>query len=258
MLEYINGWRRQTGKWSMDIALFWLDEIKSRIDFLGDHPRKNRLTELWLYHSGLIHHLNGNFFEAAACHDAAAYLARGNSCRVQLSFYSAAYESLNNAIQQHKVHNISEENVAGRYFDFQVAAGNFFSSLGYSDNDVRWRNNVLCHQVLYAWLAKGEYPQEEDIVFLDELPDDLRSAFADATVVLSALAAFSGNPMEAEQIARRTSLTAEIDWYSFAQLLRFLAFVEIDATTEALGVLSEFRDFLVGRHGGHLALVMMN
>ncbi|MFA4941721.1 MAG: hypothetical protein WC582_03995 [Patescibacteria group bacterium] len=257
LLEYVNGWRRQIGKWDMQMAIKILTEIESRIDRLPDeHPRKDRLIGLWFYHSGWVYHPAGEFIKAAECHDLAAERAKqaGDKPGELLSLYNAAYEYLNGALKDNEVCSILKY-----YEDFKSAAQNFLDNLkSNSDHDVRWRSNVHCHQILFAWLAVEKYPKENDIAFLDELPESLLPSFVDAAVVIRTLSVFPENWGQAETIASGAVLVSETDWYAFAQLIRFSAFINMGKSEKAAIVLAELKNFLSERHGGHLALAIMN
>lgn len=55
LIEHINGWRRQTGKWDIAYAVEMMTRIRMKIEMLGkSHPRYHRLLTLYHYHAGWI------------------------------------------------------------------------------------------------------------------------------------------------------------------------------------------------------------
>ena len=260
LIEYINGWRRQPGKWDMLVALEVLDEIRQRINRLpDDHPREDRLLELWLYHSGWIYHPAGEFGKAAGCHERAVQMAEtdGNNWGRLLSLFNAAYERLNEAILFNK--GISEY-----YGEFQRSAYDFLDYLAtlaldgvLSDNNIRWQANVHCHLIFYGWVVERRYPSRPDVSFLYDLPEALGPAFADAAVVLEALCELSADPERVMKITSGVALAAEVEWYTFAKLVQISALGKTGKLKEAEVVQREMDDFLKDRHGGHLASAIL-
>jgi len=254
LLEHVNGWRRQLGKWDMKVAFEALEEIKFRISQLPDsYPRKDRLIELWLYHSGWVYHPAGEFSKAADCHLVAAKRAAvtNNKWGMACGSFNAYYERLNAAI-------IANKGIAEEYGKFRKAAYDFLAVLtGDDDNDIRWRANVFCHLAFYDWVVEGKYPGEEDIAFLDELPNQLRLAFADAAVVLRALFKFPDSRQRSMEITTRLGLTAEVEWYSFAILVRISALEKMGKMEETRAAKEELDRIFENRHGGHLAWAIL-
>ncbi|MDD5290575.1 MAG: hypothetical protein PHZ04_00470 [Patescibacteria group bacterium] len=262
LLEHVNGWRRQIGKWDMQVAFEALDEIKRRIDRLpDDHPRKGRLFGLWLYHSAWgIYHPTGEFAKAAECHETAVERAEasGEKREESLSLYNAAYEWLNEAILLNK-------GIGERYGEFTKSACEFLDYLAAlilegapSDNDVRWRANVLRHLAFYGWVVEGRYLGRPDVSFLYELPEALEPAFADAEVALRALCELSRYPGRAVEITSQISPAADPDWGSFAILVRISAMEKMGKTEEAQAAREELDEFFKDKHGGHVAKAILD
>lgn len=251
LIEFINGWRRQAGKWNIEFALYMLDKIKRGIDQLPpDHPRKDRLIEMFLYHLGLVYHAAGKFFEAAECHEKAAQGARNEWGRL-LSLFCAAWERLNAAI-------CGKGEIASCYTEFTKACENFLAILaGDDDKNIRWRANIYCYLTFYAWVVERKYPAEETIAFLDELPKLLKPAFINATVALEALCEFPASRKRAVEITNRINPGAEIDFFILAKLVKISTLKKMEKSEEALAARKELDGFFEDRHGGHIAWAIL-
>lgn len=256
MLEFVNGWRRQGGLWDIKLAVAMLDAVKLRIDSLSeDHPRRARLTVLWAYHAGWVYHPAGEFSKAAECHRIAVGFATSERDRL-LALYNVAYEDLNVALVTGE-----EGGMMAAYAALEAAGNDLQAQLtSGSDEDTRWRLNLACHRITFAWLCSKECMDPAgELALLEAVPEYLKSAFADVMPLMRAIEAkWCGNSEEAlDHTLQEVNDQAFAGWHSLTLLLR----AELLAGKgDQASAASAYRDILTLAqcvHGAHLAKALV-
>ena len=251
VIEYVNGLRRQPGLWGVNLALNMLDEIKQRIDRLtDDYPQKQRLAVLWVYHGGWVYHPAGEFGKSAECHELSAEIARkaGDKRGELLANHNATMERLNAAIVENKI-------PTSYYQQFDKANQELLKILvTNSDEDIRWKANVYCHQMWYAWLVKREQPDQGKLEFLRSLEKTHPPIFPDATDLFRAIQVLNRQPKLALVItAELEKRIKDVDWRTYALLVHAYAQHLADDEESAISKLQQIETIAEKEHGGHLA-----
>lgn len=256
MLEFVNGWRRQGGLWDIKLAVMMLDAVKLRIDSLSeDHPRRSRLTVLWAYHAGWVYHPAGEFAKAAECHRISAQFATNERDRL-LSLYNAAYEDLNDAIAKG-----DQAAIGGAYSAFEAADKALEVQLvSGSDEDVRWRLNIACHRLTFAWLCDKECADPAgELARLEAMPQ----AYADVLPLMRAIQTRrDGNLAEAltHTYTLQVNEKTAAEWHSLTLLCRaelLAATGEQSSVDAAHAAHQEILHLAAHAHGAHLAKALV-
>ncbi|MFA6304207.1 MAG: hypothetical protein WCV73_03765 [Patescibacteria group bacterium] len=218
LLEFVNGYRRQPGIWSIERATQWLDEAHHLIVKLGHHPQNKRLQSIWAYQRGMVYHLSGEFYQAADCHHLAVEIASDHVERT-ISEYMVAYENLNDAI-------FNNDQISQRSKNYEIVARRLLKAFKGNDsqNQLRWYANVLCHRAVFAWLdhSVDKVPRfaTKALAFLKTHPQIPASAFADALVVMQA--------MQTGKLVETKRIWGDADWLAAARLWNVYHLPQVD------------------------------
>lgn len=254
LLEYINGFRRQSGLWDIQYAVRHMDETKELIENLRDvHPRKLRLLELWAYHSGWVYRSAGEFLKAADAHIFELDIAK---LRKDKNAAAIASHNLQLALMEW---DISQGHLDKVFFElFSGANARLLKVLSISinnANDLRWRANILCHQAWYDFLVKRQKTTKDVFQILVQTAEKLNiTEFAGIYTILRACndyldGDFAGSLKHIGQINQSLS----IYWRSYAMLLKSLALEKLGRADEAELLKSQIRELPKIEHGCHLA-----
>jgi len=175
-----------------ELAIKKLDDCKFLLKKLDTSKKiKRRLKELLAYHEALIATSLGFFRRAAKAHQIIFKGTDSQWSRV-LAKYWISLEMLNHtvttgdskkiSIYYSKYNKIAYELIS---FTMQPQHDNYHNNY----EKTRWRGNVLCHLIKYAFLINDIYPQDDDLSRIEELSKNknLGGAFDEALVVISAL-----------------------------------------------------------------------
>ncbi|MCD4705302.1 hypothetical protein K8R66_04485 [bacterium] len=255
LIEAINGWRRQPGKWDSELASKVLDDIRERIDILGEeHSRYRRLLSLWHYHAALVYHANGDFEKAMSCHQESSDLAETEKEKL-ISSFSAIIANINHLI----FHNIYGEldTVYKSLNEIGAKLLEMFEG-SESEDDLRWQANVICHLSWYNWIFNSAPVAESSINFLNLLPDNLKNTFEVANTVVQMIHLINNSKdfkeiiIEIIIMSKKVHLNsnADIDWRGFALIVEAQVSKQLGHESNLAGALLDLEE---RNMGGNLA-----
>lgn len=254
MIESVNGWRRQPGLWNIKQVSVTLSDIFYQIKALSaDHPLYARLAGLWAYHGAFVYHALGEYAVAADCHQTEESLALTERERFIARFNRLIEEAYAVVVKGNKKPDLAE---------LLETADHLLTFLGReSDEDNRWRANIYCHCLVLGWLF-DQLPPESTVndwmTFFDDLSESIRPAFGPALLVMYAIDAFrSENYPRALLLASDEQVKSQIDWYSFALLVRLAVLRQTNQTEQIADVIQEIGSIGTNNFGGHLAQALV-
>lgn len=254
MLEWVNGWRRQSGLWDANVAARKLDEVKKLIDALGaEHQRFARLMGLWSYHGAIVYYeAAGQFDRAATCYREEAKLAQTDWDRARALFMASE------AQVRHFICTADSLEIMpiGEYTDLERTADEALRHVGSLDaaDGIRWTANINDDLVLWDWIINGHFNQEAFAAFnaAYDTSGDQKPSLEDTKVTLSLIAALADSWPEQvidETRARINPNGASPDWVALS--IYFHALIvrsrKLNQPVGDLGALAQHT------HSGHLA-----
>lgn len=250
LIEQVNGLRRQSDLWDINLAMELLEEAKQKIDKLPeDHPRKSRLKEMFFYHAGYVYYPAGEFKKAALCHSMEAEIARrdGNKKGELLAEFNTEFMLLNAAVAAGKI-------AIPHYQSFYQAGQNLLAALAGSDAeyDIQWMANVFYNLSLYDWLINKKLPNEGALDFLNNLPESIAPTFSDAITIVKAISYVDERPEDTIEIVG-DEIATDADTHSIMLLLIAQAYNKLENHKSSLITLSKIKKMAEHTHGTHVA-----
>lgn len=254
LIEFVNGWRRQIGKWDIELAINILEEIKNKIDGLPEkHPQKDRLLELYFYHSSYVYFPAGEFIKAAACNVEEAKIAAKASDKrgMMLARLNAAFQWLNAGI-------VANGNISSLYRQFEKSCQNFLKVLTTeAEEDLRWKANVYNSLMFYGWIVNRKKPDDQMLQYLIKLPNGLVEIFANVVLILRAIKELEDHPGEAISILNQVDKNATIDARTFSIVVEVQAYQRLNKPKAVEDSLRRIEHLTKKEHGGQVALAII-
>ena len=253
MLESWNGARRRPRHWNKDTVLNFTDYLPRILPTVEDGARKQRLTELYWYHTGLTAHLFGEFDRAATAQDKAAEFARarGDIDSAVICEEQAAYERVCKALIEDMgtSSNETQEACIEALYCLRGYVPNLDELADSTATNHLWAyGNGHVHRLLVHWLGGRTYKaQEDDLDALHMFAATTEGAcFADWKFLLAWIRPKASLPqdprtdatiMRCNEIEEKKGVDVELHalaLYVHADLLMTLKMARVRAENEAL------------------------